>query len=352
MPLVECPRRYYMREYRVYNHPNCSCFDLIGTSEPEQTMAFGYLLAKSDIALKTFLGLLFPKGQVRRLMDCKCVVDCEMINTLPNQKPQRADIVLRFSKNYSPVHVVIIEAKSACVHINNHGATSQVNVYQTMPHLQGFPHKSIVTLTTIVTGLDTNVMSIKWSDLISELMRVVNGVSWEVELIRDYVEYILRIQNIMNFYDNEVMVIPAGKSAAMASDPACGIYECPVGGRQYNARAQSHPLFIALVGRAGRVDALYKVSEIIRLDIQDQQAIDTMRQSLKYTSVANRIDYYRQNASFPLPAGERWIFVLDHSKSVTLPYTVFVRKMTRNHHFKNLADFIQTPQQGAKRIYI
>lgn len=341
-----------MREYRVYNHPNCSCFDLIGSSEPEQTMSLGYLLAKSDIALETFLGMLLPKGQVKNLMSCKCVVDCEMINPLPNRKSQRADIVLRFYRNYCPEHAIIIEAKSACARINNQCAASQANLYLTMPHLQAFPQKSIVTLTTIVTGSGENVTSIKWSDLIPEFMQVANGKGWEVELIRNYVEYILKIQNIMNFYDKEVLVIPAAKSAPMASNPLCGIYECPVGGKHYDARAKSHPLFIALAGRGGRINVLYKVSEIIRLDIQDQQAINALRKNPKYTSVANRIDNYRKHFGFQLPAGDRWIFVLDHNRSLTLPCTVVARKMTRSHHYRCLTDFIQKPQPRSNIIYI
>lgn len=315
-------------------------------------MSLGYLLAKSDIALETFLGMLFCKGDVKKLISYKCVVDCEMINLLPNRKSQRADIVLRFYRNYCPEHAIIIEAKSACARINNQCAASQANLYLTMPHLQAFPQKSIVTLTTIVTGSGANVTSIKWSDLISEFMQVANGKCWEAELIRNYVEYILKIQNIMNFYDKEVLVIPAAKSAPMASNPLCGIYECLVGRKHYDARAKSHPLFIALAGRGGRIDMLYKVNEILQLDIHDQQAINALGKNQKYTNLVNRIDYYKNNVKFPLLAGDRWIFVLDHSRSVKLPYNVVVKKMTRSHHYRNLRDFVQMPLPGSNIIYI
>lgn len=91
-------------------------------------MSLGYLLAKSDIALETFLRMLFCKGDVKKLMSYKCVVDCEMINPLPNRKSQRADIVLRFYSNYCPEHAIIIEAKSACARINNQCAASQAKL--------------------------------------------------------------------------------------------------------------------------------------------------------------------------------------------------------------------------------
>ncbi len=46
-------------EFRLYNKPSCSFFDLIeGQNEPKQTKGLGLLLAKSHTALRHFLLML------------------------------------------------------------------------------------------------------------------------------------------------------------------------------------------------------------------------------------------------------------------------------------------------------
>lgn len=94
-------------EFRRYDKLNCSFFDLIdGDLEPKQTMALGYLLAESQLALTMLLRLLKIKVSYDNY-----IVDCEAQRKDVSNN-DRIDILIRFYKNYWPQLAIIIEAKS------------------------------------------------------------------------------------------------------------------------------------------------------------------------------------------------------------------------------------------------
>jgi len=78
----------------------------------------------------------------------------------------------------------------------------------------------------------------------------------------------------MNYYDNEVMIIPANITIDAITDPLCGIYECPFKSKgQFSSRANGHPLYIAFKAD-GEIKTLYKVKSVLSLDFSDKKAID------------------------------------------------------------------------------
>ena len=231
-------------EFRKYDKLNCTLFDLIsGDLEPKQTIALGFLLAKSNVALKRFL----------KLTKCvikydKVIVDCEAQRKQINNN-DRIDILLRFYHHNNPQKALIVEAKSAKANISAQLAATQATKYiYGFSQLNNFAANiETISLTREVKNI-TQSISISWSELITNLFEV----SSKDKLIKDFINFFLNIKGSMKYYDEEILSIPAKDTydAIMKS----GIYECP---NDYKSRKRS--LFITFRAEKGRMDLLYKL---------------------------------------------------------------------------------------------
>ena len=91
-------------EFRLYGKLNCNYFDLVsGKHEPQQTKGLGLLLSKSPKALEIFLRLLFLGKHINKLLDMRCVIDCEACQKedAETNKSKRADIIIRFFNSHT-----------------------------------------------------------------------------------------------------------------------------------------------------------------------------------------------------------------------------------------------------------
>ena len=351
-------------EFRLYNKLNCSVFDLIGNKEPDQTKGLGYLLSASHKAMQLFLSLLFPneKNEVLCMLKKRWVVDCEMIQKTQKKQSVRADIVILFYDRYMPYKAIVIEAKSVKGHLTNLYATTQVENYRKLFHsLSQFSDEQVtlVTLTTAIC-LDSRYPHIKtltWQNLrtvFTECKGDRNTTLQEIQLIKEYAKFINQIQGSMNYYDEEVLTIPAGDTIQYVRNPECAIYECPIRGK-YKSRGERHPLYVAFRerGHNGRITDLYKIQDILLFDLDDEDAINViaaMEQDgcPKYSNIKSRIQYYKTNN--PNYSKEiKWVFIIDHENSIHLPYSVEYEGSTRGLagiSFRKLNEFIRQPDDG------
>ena len=330
-----------MAEFRIYNKLNCNLFDLIGHKEPDQTKGLGLLLAKSDLYRNEFLKLVGTSLQYDQ-----CIVDCELI-FLNNSKQQcRADIVLRFYNQKQPISAIIIEAKGLNNnHTSNQNVASQVSNYTPTSILKPFlPNVKTIILTN-VKCCDSASTSITWME-IRELLyttlgkkKISNG---ERSLMQDYLKYINKVQNIMKFYNEEVMSIPAGKSYNLVKN--YGIYECPINGKHYQARANAKPLYVAFRQKGGKVTELFKVKDIIELDIRNygntyvDPAISPLLNPL---DIANINGYFNQQSNIPPatgPSNKKYVFILETNYINATKGPSFPK--LQSHHFHELSDFL------------
>ena len=336
---------------------NCSFFDLIGHKEPDQTKGLGYVLAKSSLAMRLFLELLGDKS-LRRLLCQKWVVDCELTQPIHNNKSLRADIFIRFFDGYKPTKAIIIEAKTISQSISNVNAILQISTYRSrfLP-LQAYNDKDIilVTLTTAVDLFRQNplVKSITWQDIRTAFSspKIQGDEAKESSLILDYLHYINHLQNAMNYYDKEVLSIPAGDTIKTVQE--CYIYECPVRGK-YKSRGEKHPLYVAFRhrGQHGRITDLYKIQEILKFDLDDSAAIEAIESMRKYPDFKSRIEYYKQHQ--PGYTKElKWVFVLDKNNSIKLPFPVEYENSIKGLNgttYLTLAEVFQVPTPPEKVI--
>ena len=332
-------------EFRRYNKVNCSLFDLIsGDLEPKQTMALGYLLAKSESALKVFLKLI---GVSKPNYD-KYVVDCEAQKKRLNSN-SRIDILIRFYKNNHPLQAIIIEAKSVSAAVSSSAVVVQLLSYSSgFKQLNGFPQIDLVALTKVLLPLKSTVplsppiqsiQSITWTQLVSAFHDLTKKK--EETLITEFINFITTIEGNMKYYEEEILAIPAGKTrkAVMAS----GIYECPA---TYRSRKQT--LYISFKDKRGEMDMLYKLIDKYIMDINAPSAIQTIDNELP--GFADRMSTYKQIASYK--PGVKRIYVLDLDNPVKLPNIVRPAENNASPAYYSISEFVRDVNSNLGRVIV
>lgn len=138
----------------------------------------------------------------------------------------------------------------------------------------------------------------------------------------------------MNYYDNEVLIVPANATIDAIIDPQCGIYECPVAKKgQYYARAKGCPLFIAYKSD-GEIKTLYRIKEVIEADFGNLATI-------KPVALKKRIDQYKKHN--PGVSGLKWVFLIDYKHSIDLYYPVMIPSGARGNEYRILKEIFNSP---------
>ena len=337
-------------EFRRYDKVNCSFFDLIdGDLEPRQTMALGYLLSRSEIALKTFLtisGIKMPKFD-------RYVVDCEAQKKNPGNN-NRIDILLRFYRNYAPVHAVIIEAKGVGV-----STAASIAGNQGLSYASGFSQLadfdpqiiSVVSLTRDAAKHPKGYKSITWSQLISEYFDLISPQNDPTDILKDFVNYITNIKGSMKYYEEEILAIPAGETfdAVMRS----GIYECPDHGKYRHKKT----LLVAFKEKGGDMNKLYKLEDIYLLDINDHSAVDAVE--LAHPGFGQRLSTYKSFYKYKgingYPASNhdtKQVYVLDIQNPIKLPKTVIPMENNVAPAYYCLHEFIGNTNSNVGKIVV
>lgn len=327
------------KEGEIINDSLDSIFDLIGHKEPDQTKALGYVLAKSNAAMKSFLKILGIK--IKNVSPR--IVDCELTQPKGSKESDRADIVVRFPNEKQ---AIFVEAKSASSSIGSTGASVQVEGYlKRFTNFDGYNTK-LVTLTSYSSVSQTrDVKNITWSNIIDAFLKLDES-EW---IVKDFVNYLLKINRVM-FYDIEVLSIPA--RGTIDGVTKAGVYECPSEDAPYKSRGEHKPLFIAFRGEKGMVERLYKVAEIISTPIAGSKYA-IAKESLD-PEIVKKIEKYKEIVKYDTENGDdrsKWVFILDEEKSITLPHPVIYK---RNNSFvetqRPLRDYFDIEKKDGKFI--
>lgn len=254
-----------------------------------------------------------------------------------------------------------MEAKSAKGYISNINAATQItnylNVFKLLRQFQG-NDITLVTLTTVVNYNSKlpKIKSITWQEIrnVFDECHDKKTISNEIRLIRDYSDYINKIEGTMNYYDEEVLIIPAGSTIEYVRNPKCALYECPLSGA-YKTRGEHHPLYVAFRERRhnGRITDLYKILDILSFDLDDTETIDALATlefngKLKYPNIKSRIEYYIQHNK-EYSNGIKWVFIIDIENSIHLPFDVEYEgsiKGMAGITYRKLNEIIRKPEKG------
>lgn len=329
-------------EFRLYDKVNCSIFDLIGALEPDQTKSLGLLFANSVGALNVFLRII---GMSAKQCD-KYVVDCEPRNI----KKKRFDILIRFYKNNHPIEALLVEAKSVNVSNASKRAAVQLKNHSSFNQLNGFSKQICVSLTRD-TALSTaaGVETVTWSQFISSLHDF--AIKTKDKIAYDYINYIMSIQGNMNYYEEDILSIPAGKT--LTAILKSGIYECPIVGRRYVH--QRRTLYLTFKNaKGGAMDTLYKLHDIIEgVDLNDLSQIAVLENMQGYTGIGTRIADYKSCAHYSQnDHSSKRLFVLDLDNSITLPNPVRPLENNSNWPYYKLKDFLQPVNSNQGQVVL
>lgn len=339
-------------EYRLYGHPNCTLFSMISEKEVGQSKGLGYLLFQSGKALKSLVELIKKNGDsvpisTRKQYDV--VIDCELQQKLKENESYRADILVRFfDKNRNPLYAILVETKSKGKNITEENAIIQVKKYvDNFDELQVFKEKgiSLVTLTDVKTRFQKTsdsyfITTLTWGELMTAFEKINES------LVQDYINYLLKINGNMKQYDKEILSIPAGNTYELVSKTK--IYCCPVGGK-YDARAKSHPLYLAFRKKGSIIEELYKVRDILELKRPIADDIKPfIKQAYDYKVLEN-IEKWNPKEGQTAEL-KSYVFLLDEN-TITLPKKVKLKYKCQQHSELSFRD-VFNPSDSSKCIEV
>lgn len=239
-----------------------------------------------------------------------------MRQNLENNDSYRADVVVRVydKNNGSPKFAILIETKRKGAKISEEGASGQVKNYkETFEKLKNFGDDNIIPVTltdirTIFSDKDSSVVSLTWGELIT---------AWESindSIVKDYINYLLKINGNMKQYDKEVLSIPAANS--YKNIKKSGIYCCPVSEKgPYKRRAESHPLYLACRQKGSIIEELFKIKDIIRIYRPIEEDIKNyLKKTYGEDFVNNLCQYWT-----PSEKEYSYVFIFDVNSTIQLP---------------------------------
>lgn len=322
--------------FRIYNNLNASIFDLIdGNFEVKQTIALGYLLSNDNIILKKLFHLKPIKrvlGNIKIEQYNKIIVHSELLSS----SGKRLDIVIQLYKNDIPDIALIIEAKNISLNISPNKVKNQISSYlnnEDFPLLKEFKlYGCILTKSNAV--LDSqNICSISWSQLISILKD-------SSKLGTDYLNFLSKINGIMNFYEKEVYSIPAGNSYHFQYDYPF-IYECPNEGK--NFKSMKKPLYFAFRKEKGIMERLFGVEQIIIMN--PKQDFNLFMADKTYsTNVKDRVKFYCNSlwGANNYDDNEKQFFILSLNNQIELKHKPRPKKNNSFRAYYKLSELLNS----------
>ena len=125
----------------------------------------------------------------------------------------------------------------------------------------------------------------------------------------NYVNYLMKIQGNMNYYEDDILSIPAERTLPAILES--GIYECPTTGRRY--AHQRKTLYIAFKAIGGVMNTLYKLKDIIEgVDLNDSSQINVLENMDGFAGISQRILEYKNCRGYnPNDHTPKRLFILD-----------------------------------------
>lgn len=321
--------------FRNYQNCNASIFELIGgDSEVKQTTALGYLLSQDENVLRAFFNLkqitsILGKIKIETLS--KIVVHTELTST--NDK--RVDIAILLYKDNKPLKALLIEAKSIKLSISPKDVVNQLEGYLLREKFQELKHfKDIFgcILSKNDFVLQTkNITSISWNNVIA-ILNKYDG------LPKEFLNFLMKINGTMNFYEEEVYSIPAGETSELVYQYP-SIYECPNSGTNYTSIKK--PLYLAFRKKGGGVmEKLFGLENIIVLN--PSQDFDSFQEDPSYSEeIKKRVKYYCDDSWGENYANEeKQFFILSLSNQIDLPHKPKPNKNNSFRAYYKLADLL------------
>ncbi|MFA5480154.1 MAG: hypothetical protein WC337_09000 [Candidatus Muiribacteriota bacterium] len=249
-----------------------------GKGEMKDTKALGVVFSKNKI----FLNDVLKKIQ-EKLIPKKNEYNVYIEPYVNAKKDKRIDILITYYNNKKEKVAIVFEAKNkTCVitessrnKLNNQVVNYIDDIKKNFNVIDLIP----VTLTKnkIIEKTNENqnyeIKNITWDEIIA----MGNKEKFKnIELISEFISFLIKENKGMKYYEKEVLSFPAGKSINLIKK--YGIYSCP-NTSNYNKGCKKS-LFLTFRGENSVMEFLYKLEDIIEINIDPQPDYKYIEQRL------------------------------------------------------------------------
>lgn len=312
-----------------YKKRRSTVFDLIdGSNETKQTKGLAYVLSVEP----EFLVKLLKYEPVRQCINrslynsnivfndiINCTnyrVDAEMTSIDKSSKLRR-DISIAFYNEARKLLVLIIEAKN--ISLSSVGDIEyQLNSYFDTTK---FPYENEVPICGIALSKyrqivrKKNIISITWNEILNIIEELIQKNKLG-KVAEDYFGFITGVDKGMNYYEKEVLSLPAGKTAEIVNKYFIHAHPNKL---SYNYKSS---IFIAFrKSNGGRMDRLYQVKEKIILNPHNAMMLnEDLDDDIKYKArIMNYVNERKKGMGFE-DEGTYVFYILNKTNYIDLKH--------------------------------
>ena len=308
-----------------------------GRHEVRLTKALAFMIHANTKLLKAILKLpqihagLKEQG-VRISFGKTTSVDVGAEKTSTSGK--RADIVIKINKHGKPIAAILIEAKGVDTTVNAAAIQAQIIDYITpevFPDLCHYSDKIVPVVLTKHEDLLSDIPCITWTEIIdcvSRIMKKNNDL-----LLTQFYKFITGIGDNMEYFEEEVLSIPAGGSIDLIEK--YGVYECPASYRKHKK-----PLFVTFRDRdGGRMKKLWRVDKILEFNPSKKSDCNLLEHSNLKDETKTRVINYLAEQRFESSEDSR-IYVLSMEETIDLQHKPKPKRNNSNIAYYTLSEII------------
>lgn len=324
--------------FRLYNGGKSdlesTVFDLInGDLETKQTKGLAFIFKMYPNLFFEFVRILDVSGKYKKLKLDATALDVSAERFTRSGK--RIDILVKVDIADKPCLAMIIEAKSVRLGVNAVSVFKQALGYlepSELPDLVGYV-KIPVVLTKYKTVAGNGVFSVSWNDLIELIERSADRKSGNIA--DQFYKFIVGVDREMNYYEREVLSIPAGISIDMVEKYF--IYECP----DLPAYNYKKPIFMTFRrSGGGEMNKLYKVADIVVLNPSVESDLLRLFDSDLDDSVKKRLSDFIGAMRYDALDHDKKFYILSESDVIDLPNKPRPPRNNAKFTYYRLADIL------------
>jgi hypothetical protein len=333
------PFKTYFRLYSDgQSDLNSTIFDLIsGNHETKQTKGLAYVFSQNPEFLRKFLNKSFIINKLGvKQIRTKQLKSIEVNAEKYTQNQLRADIVVKVNMKHTQSFALIIEAKDINANnIKKIDIKKQIDNYLkegNIPDLEGY-YKIGITLTKYKYNI-SDIISLTWNYILDFISVYCNENHEDIILLKQYKEFLTQINRTMNYYEREVLSIPAGDTYNLVQN--YNVYACP-NNKNYSYKQS---IFVTFREQDSEMTNLYKIEDIIILNPSIQEELRALQNSTLPQGTINRILNYIRNDNRGNNNEEKRFYILSTTEIIPLDHNPRPDRIIQKHTYFTLKDIL------------
>lgn len=317
---------------------NSTYFDLVdGNGETKQTKGLALLFRENIKLLEMFLSLEKIRKKIKKdlynvIRDSEYIeIYAEMLSS-DQKNPIRRDIAIYFFKENKIRFCIVIEAKSIKRN-NSKEIENQLLKYlnvKNFPYDSNCPHLGVSISKWEEFFNSKKLVSISWMEIISLIKNLLEYTKNKNSLAFDYLNFLTKVDKNMNYFEEEVLSIPAGKSIKFINK--FKVHACP----DTKSYSYKHSIFLTFRGKKGIMDTLYKIEKVFSINPHSSSLDSEIRNLEDYDRIKGYINERKKEWKFEKESKYRF-YILSTVNQISLPHLPSPAKISQNQRYYSLA---------------